>query len=101
MQVTFKYWKLCDHSVCDEWIIESLKVISQLGRDIECLGVKEAPYWNFVAVDNFIYPILHNQINSGNFFHNLLDCGNKYIEKLLVDEDKARNSLLVIDSSIH
>ena len=52
MQVTFKYWKLCDHSVCDEWIIESLKVMSQLGRDIECLGVKEAPYWDFVAVDN-------------------------------------------------
>ena len=53
-------------------------------------------------MDNFIYPILHNKINLGNnIFHNLLDYGNEYIEKLSVDEDKARNSLLVIDSSIH
>ena len=34
-------------------------------------------------------------------FHNLLDYGNEYIEKLLVDEYKARNSLLLIDSSIN
>ena len=33
-------------------------------------------------------------------FHNLLDYSNKNIEKLSVDEDKARNSLLMIDSSI-
>ena len=35
------------------------------------------------------------------FFHNLLDYGNEYIEKLSVDEDKARNSLLLIDLSIN
>ena len=35
------------------------------------------------------------------FFHNLLDYGNEYIEKLSVDEDKARNCLLLIDSSIN
>ena len=34
-------------------------------------------------------------------FHNLLDYGNEYIENLSVDEDKARNSLLLIDSSIN
>ena len=33
-------------------------------------------------------------------FHNLLDYGNENIESLSVDEDKARNSLLMIDSSI-
>ena len=35
------------------------------------------------------------------FFHNLLDYGNEYIEKLLVEENIARNSLMVIDSSIY
>ena len=34
-------------------------------------------------------------------FHNLLDYSNEYIEKLSVDEDKARNYLLLIDSSIN
>ena len=34
-------------------------------------------------------------------FHNLLDYGNEYIEKLSVDVYKARNSLLLIDSSIN
>ena len=33
-------------------------------------------------------------------FHNLLDYGNENIESLSVDEDKARNSLLMIDSYI-
>ena len=34
-------------------------------------------------------------------FHNLLDYDNEYIEKVSVDEDKDRNSLLLIDSSIN
>ena len=56
---------------------------------------------DFVEVDNYICPILHNQINLGNnIFHNLLDYGNENIEKLSVDEDKAHNSSLMIDSSI-
>ena len=72
------------------------------GGDAESLGVKEEPYWGYVEVDNYICPILHNQINLGNnVFHNLLDYGNENIEKLSVDEDKARNSLLLIDSSIN
>ena len=32
-------------------------------KNAESLGVKEEPYWNFVEVDNFICPTLHNQIN--------------------------------------
>ena len=70
-------------------------------KNAESLGVKEEPYWDCVEVDNYICPILHNQINLGNnVFHNLLDYGNENIESLSVDEDKARNSLLMIDSSI-
>ena len=71
------------------------------GEEAECIGAKQDPYWDFVEVDNFICPILHNQINLGNnVFHNLLIYGNEYIEKISVDEDKARNFLLLIDSSI-
>ena len=56
----------------------------------------------FVEVDKFICPILHNQIIGGNnVFTILLDYGDEYIETLSVHKDIARNSLLVIDSSIH
>ena len=71
------------------------------GKNTESLGVKEEHYWDFVEVDNYICPILYNQINlRKNVFHNLLDYGNENSEKLSVDEDKARNSLLIIDSFI-
>ena len=44
---------------------------------------------------------INNQINLGNnVFHNLLEYGNENSEKLSVDEDKARNSLFLIDSAI-
>ena len=60
----------------------------------ESLGVKEEPYWDFVEVDNYICPILHNQINlRNNVFHNLLDYGNANIEKISVDEDKALKNI--------
>ena len=86
----------------DEWPIENLKVIFKSGGgNAENLGVKEELCLDFVEVDNYICPILHNQINLGNnVFHNLLDYGNENIESLSIDEDKARNSLLMIDSSI-
>ena len=72
------------------------------GGNADSLCVKEEPYWDCVEVDNYICQTLHNQINLGNnVFHNLLDYGNKNIEKLSVDEDKARNSLLLIDSAIN
>ena len=87
----------------DEWTIETLKVISQSGRkNDECLGVKETPYWNFVEINKFICLILPNQINLGNnFFHNLSDYSNEYIEILSVKQNMARNSFLMVDSSIH
>ena len=62
----------------NEWPIESLRVMFQSGRkNTDSLGVKEEPYLDFVEVENYIYPILHNQINLGNnVFHYLLDYGN-------------------------
>ena len=70
-------------------------------KNAENLGVKEEPYWDFVEVDNYICPIFHNQINLGNnVFHHLLYYSNENIEQLLVNEDKAHNSLLLVDSAI-
>ena len=62
----------------DELTLETLKAMSRSGKKkADSVGVKEEPYWDFVQVDNFIYPIFHNQINLGNnVFHNLLDYGN-------------------------
>ena len=66
------------------------------------VDVKEQLYWDFVEVDKYSYPILYNAIYlRNNTFHNLLDYGNEYIEKLSLDEDKGRNYLLFIDSSIN
>ena len=86
----------------DEWTIETLKVLSKSSaKNADCLGVKEEPCWDFIEVDNFICPILHNQINLGNnVFYNLLDYGDEYIENLSFQKNIARNSLLAIDSSI-
>ena len=55
-----------------------------------------------LEVDNFVCPILHNQITlSNNVVHNLLDYGKECNENLSVVEDKSRNSLLVMYSFIH
>ena len=55
--------------------------ISIWKKNAESLGVKVEPYCDFVEVDNYICPILHNQINLGNnVFHNCLDYGNENIE---------------------
>lgn len=46
------------------------------------LGVKEDPYWEFIAVGHYISPILHNQINLGHdVLYNLLYYSNDKIEK--------------------
>ena len=46
------------------------------------LGVKEDPYWEFVPINHYILPILHNQINLGDdVLYNILDYGNDKIEK--------------------
>ena len=71
-------------------------------KKAEYLGGKEEPYCYSVEVDNCICSILYYQINLGNnFFHNLLDYGNEYIQNLSIEEDIAQHSLLVFDSSTH
>ena len=55
------------------------------------VDVKEQLYWDFVEVDKYSYPILYNAIYlRNNTFHNLLDYGNEYIEKLLIIEYRSR-----------
>ena len=44
-KIPSKYWKLSNHSMGDEWSIESLKVMFQSrGTNFGSLGVKEEPY---------------------------------------------------------
>ena len=70
-------------------------------RNTECLDCKEELYWNFIEVYKYICLTLYNQINLGyNLIYNLLDYGNEYIEHISVKEGMARNSFLVINSSI-
>ena len=41
------------------------------------IGIKEAPIWEFVELDNYICPVPHSQINLGNnVLYNLFDYGN-------------------------
>ena len=62
------------------------------------LGVKEAPILEFIEVNKYIYPILRNQINSGNDgLYNSLDYGNELINNIATNEDNTckRNNLLM------
>ena len=56
------------------------------------LGVKKGPIQEFIGVDTYICPILHNQINLGNnVLYNLLDYGNEFKEKITTKEQVACN----------
>ena len=83
--------------------MNTLRLVSELDSiGSTRLSVQEAPIWEFVEVYNYICPVLHNQINLGNnILYNLLEYGNKFIEKLTSTEIIARNSLSVIDASIN
>ena len=53
-------------------------------------------------VNKYICPVLRNQINLGNnVLYDLCDYGNECIEKLITNEQIARNSLSLIDTSIN
>ena len=65
------------------------------------LGVKEAPIWEFVELENYICPILHNQINlANNVLYDILDNRNIFVEKLVSKEIIAHNSLSLIDAAV-
>ena len=98
-----KHWKLSNNSMGDEWTIYTLKVMFQSSKKMLIVQVSKKDLTGILfEVENFICSIFHNQINLGNnIFHNLLDYGNEYIKKLSADKNKARNSLLLIDSSIN
>ena len=79
-----KVWLEHGHKIGEDWSINALRLVSES----DCIGparlvVKEAPNWEFVELDNYICPVLHNQINLGNnVLYNLLDYGNEFVEKL-------------------
>ena len=98
-----KVWLEHGHKIGEDWTINAFRLVleSDLTGSIR-LGVKEAPIWEFIEVDKYICPVLHNQINLGNnILYNLLDYGNECIKNLTSTEIIARNSLSVIDASIN
>ena len=92
-----EYW----HKIGEDWTINALILVSESNSTgLAGRGVKESPIWECVELDNYICPVLHNQINLGNnVLYNLLDDGDDFIEKLSSKEIIARNSLTVIDAS--
>ena len=73
-----KVWLEHGHKIGEDWTINALRLVSES----DCtgpawLGVKEVPIWEFVEVDKYICPVLHNYINLGNnVWYNLLNYGN-------------------------
>ena len=98
-----KVWLEHGHKIGEIWTINALRLVSESDSTGSVrLGIKEAPIWEFVEVDNYICPNLHNQINSSNnILYNLLDYGNEYIKMSSTKEQVARSSLSVIDASIN
>ena len=101
-KLNLKIWLEHEHKIGEYWTTIALRLVSESDcRELSQIGVKEAPIWEFVELQNYICPVLHNQINLGNnVLYNLLDYGNEYIEKLSSKEIIARNLLSVIDASI-
>ena len=86
-------WLEHGHKKDDDWSIKVLRLISESDLTGSArFDVKEAPIWDFVEVDKYICPILHNQINlDNNILYTLIDYGNKFIENITT-----KNKLLVI-----
>ena len=62
-----KVWLEHGHKISEDWTLNALRLISESDSTSSVrLGVKEAPIWEFVEIDKYICPILHNQINLGN-----------------------------------
>ena len=52
------------HKIGKYWTINALRLVSESGcTGPSRLGVKESSIWEFVELQNYICPVLHNQIN--------------------------------------
>ena len=73
--------------------IEALKLMSRSDKiDPSRLGASGQLYQEFVIIDHYVSPILHNLINLGNnVLYNLFDYSNDIIEKN-IEEEIVRNS---------
>ena len=98
-----KIWIEHEHIIGEGWTIKSLILFSGSNSTGSArIDVKETPIWDFIEVDKYICPVLHNQINLGNnVLYNLCDYGNVFIEKLTINEQVACNSLSLINGSIN
>ena len=59
-----KVWLECGYVIGEDWTINTLILISISNSTSSTrLGVKESSIWEFVELQNYICPVLHNQIN--------------------------------------
>ena len=93
-------WLEYEHKIDEDWTINNLRLIAEYDSiGSAWYGVKEALIWDFVEVDQKNRS--KNQINLGNdILYNMFDYGIEYIKKITTKEQRACNSLSVIDSSI-
>ena len=91
-----KVWLEHGYKTGEDWTINDLRLLSQSDYTGPAwLGVTETPIWELLDLHNYIYPVLHNQINLRNsVLYNLLNYGNEFVEKLSPTEIIARNLLL-------
>ena len=97
-----KVWLEHGHKIGGDWTINALRLFSESeSTSATRLGVISALIWEFVQVDKYICPILHNQLNLGNnVLYYLLEYGNGFIEQITSKEQGARNSLSLIGDYI-
>jgi len=97
-------WNLRGH---DKGDLRTIEKIIELANDstkknVERLGVKTKPYWDFIPVENYTIPLLHILIGVFNdvddFFMDLVD---GHIIPLCDKEKKLREDMKTIDSKIN
>jgi len=110
-QVKQSEWKRLhkENESCDvgaaPWTIDALmcRVVEQeqavgLGKPLSSVGVRENPVWDFIAIERYLFPILHELLGLGN---DLMSNFWKYVEEgaepLEPDEIEARNMSLLAE----
>ena len=91
-----KVWLEYGHKIGEDLTLNALRLISEsYSTGSSRLSVNEAPIWECVEGDKYMFPVLHNQMNlSNNMLYNLFDYGNEFIEKITSKEQVTRNFLM-------
>jgi hypothetical protein len=89
---------------CELWMMEELVrsgMEAETKKEDPQLGVKQRPWWPFIPLSNYMIPLLHCEIGTGNqLLDKLHDIINKYIELYAPGEEAIRSSIPVIKQII-